>query len=162
MSGRIFFFSDPHFGHRNMAIKRGFETVEEHDEHIVEKWNSVVTKRDTVYLVGDITMEKANYGILSRLNGFIKGVLGNHDKPQHVLELLKYINSVCGMIKVKGFILTHCPIHDSEVDRFIGNIHGHVHENSINDKRYFNVSAENINYTPISLEDIIKLRNEEK
>jgi len=162
MSGRIFFFSDPHFGHRNMAIKRGFETVEEHDEHIVEKWNSVVTKRDTVYLLGDITMEKANYSILSRLNGFIKGVLGNHDKPQHVLELLKYINSVCGMIKVKGFILTHCPIHDSEVDRFIGNIHGHVHENSINDKRYFNVSAENINYTPISLEDIIKLRNEEK
>ena len=34
------------------------------------------------------------------------------------------------------------------------NLHGHVHSNNIDDLLYFNVSMENINYTPISLEEI--------
>ena len=154
MSGKIFLFSDPHFGHKNMAIKRGFETVEEHDEHIVEKWNSVVGKRDVVYLLGDITMEKANYDILDRLNGWKKVILGNHDKPQHIPELLKHVNSVCSMFQLKGCMLTHCPIHPFESNRFKLNIHGHVHDKTLDDIRYFNVSAENIDYTPILLEEI--------
>ena len=154
MSGRIFLFSDPHFGHKNMAIKRGFETVEQHDEHIVERWNSVVGKRDVVYLLGDITMEKDSYEILDRLNGCKKVILGNHDKPQHVQKLLKYVNSVCSMFQLKGCMLTHCPIHPYEINRFKLNIHGHVHDKTIDDIRYFNVSAENIDYTPISIEEI--------
>jgi calcineurin-like phosphoesterase family protein len=157
MSGNIFMFSDPHFGHTNMALKRGFETVEEHDEHIIFQWNKVVCKKDVVYILGDITMEKStNYHILDRLIGLKKVVLGNHDKPQHVKELLNYVNSVCGMIRIRKCILTHAPIHPSEVGRFALNIHGHVHEESLDDSRYYNVSAEVINYTPIALEEILK------
>ena len=43
-----------------MAKKRGFKTVEEHDEFIVKKWNETVNKNDKIYLLGDITMEKSN------------------------------------------------------------------------------------------------------
>ena len=78
-----------------------------------------------------------------------KVVLGNHDQPQHVKELLKYVNSVCGMIKYKGFILSHCPVHESELERYYKNIHGHVHENSLADDRYINVSCEVVNYSPV-------------
>lgn len=39
-------------------------------------------------------------------------------------------------------------------DELKGKIHGHVHSNNIDDLRYFNVSMENIDYTPISLEEI--------
>lgn len=151
MSSRVFFFSDPHFGHKNMSLKRGFDSIEDHDKTIIDNWNSVVNKRDVVYLLGDITMERCNYDILDQLNGMKKVVLGNHDMPQHVPALLKHVNSVCGMYKVKGYILTHCPIHESEIDRFKKNIHGHVHENTIADDRYVNVSAENINYTPVMI-----------
>jgi calcineurin-like phosphoesterase family protein len=153
--GRILYISDTHFGHTNMALKRGFSSPEEMDEHIVQKWNSKVLKRDTVWILGDITMEKANYEILTRLNGYKKVVLGNHDQPQHIPQLLKYVNSVCGMYKKGGYIFTHCPIHESEVTRFHRNIHGHVHENSLDDYRYINVSCEVVDYTPKLIEELI-------
>lgn len=158
----IRFYSDPHFHHRNMAIKRGFSDEIEMNEYIVQQWNKVVKKRDVTYLLGDITMEKNNYEILDRLNGLKKIVLGNHDQPQHVISLLKYCNSVCASYKMgtKEFqgniILTHIPIHESEIDRFKCNIHGHVHENTLSDRRYINVSAEVIDYTPKTVLELIK------
>ena len=57
--GNTFIISDLHFGHRNMAFHRGFQSVEEHDQHIIDCWNNVVTKGDTVWILGDISMEKA-------------------------------------------------------------------------------------------------------
>lgn len=154
-----FVFSDPHFGHRNMAIKRGFSCEEEQDELIIKNWNNVISKRDNIFLLGDITMEKKNYEILSRLKGQIDVVLGNHDQKQHVREMLKYVNSVSGMIDYKSMIIfTHCPIHVSQLEfRYKYNIHGHVHENSINDARYINVCAEMINYTPIEFNKLINI-----
>jgi calcineurin-like phosphoesterase family protein len=163
MSAKVFFFSDPHFGHHNMAVKRGFKDAIEMGEYIVECWNSVVRKGDTVYMLGDITMEKSTeYYWLDRLKGFKKVILGNHDKPQHVPELLKYVNSVAGMVKYKdrtfgNIFLTHCPIHPKELDyRVSFNVHGHVHENSIEDDKYINVSCEAIGYAPKTLEELIK------
>jgi calcineurin-like phosphoesterase family protein len=152
----VFFISDLHFHHENMAIKRGFKDANEMNEHIVTKWNKIISKRDTVYILGDITMEKKNYSILDRLKGNKNVILGNHDQKQHVQELLNHVNSVAGMINYKGnYILTHCPIHPSELDfRFSYNIHGHVHENTLNDTRYINVSCEAIDYTPIKFESI--------
>lgn len=145
-----YIFSDPHFHHKNMAIKRGFSCEEEMNEHIVKTWNETISKKDAVYLLGDITMEKKNYEIVSRLKGIINVVLGNHDERQHVRELLKYVNTVSGMIDYKNkVILTHCPVHPSQLEfRYSHNIHGHVHENSLDDKRYINVCAEVIDYKP--------------
>lgn len=153
----VLLFSDPHFGHENIARKRGFKSAEEHDELIISNWNSKVHKRDLVYLLGDITMEKGNYSVLGRLNGRKRVVGGNHDMPQHSKRLMEYVESISGMIKYKGFILTHCPIHETEVGRFIANIHGHLHEESLPDKRYINVSAEVVGFTPVLFEDLVKI-----
>lgn len=150
MSGQLRIISDLHFGHESMAIKRGFVNSIEHDQHIIDCWNSVVRKGDTVWILGDITMEKSQpYILLNQLKGFKKVILGNHDKPQHVSELLKYVNLVCGMFKLNGYMMSHAPIHSTELASYGMNIHGHVHENTIDDSRYINVSAEAINYTPI-------------
>jgi calcineurin-like phosphoesterase family protein len=144
-----------------MAIKRGFSNVEEMNEFIISQWNRVVSKRDVTWILGDITMEKSNYEILNRLNGIKKVVLGNHDEPQHIPELLKYVNSVCGMFKYKhkkfgNMFLTHCPIHPSELNyRVTYNIHGHVHENSLDNIRYINVSCEAVHYQPKLLTELI-------
>jgi len=152
---RVFFISDLHLGHKNMAIKRGFKDEVEHDNHIISQWNKAVGKRDTVWILGDITMEKTSpYPLLNSLNGLKKVVLGNHDRPNHIPELLKYVNSVCGLITYKGFVLSHCPIHGSEIGRFRKNIHGHVHEKSLKDSRYINVSCEVVDYTPVLFDKI--------
>lgn len=167
---RVFFIADLHLGHTNMALKRGFATVEEHDEHIIEKWNSVVHKRDITYILGDITMEKSTpYHLLDRLKGTKHVILGNHDRRQDVKKLLEHVKSVAGMIQYKGIMLTHCPIHPMELDyRFKHNIHGHIHENLVGysfklfgislfkrvDRRYVCVSCERVDYTPKTLEEL--------
>ncbi len=160
------FIADLHFGHKWMAEHRGFEDVFQHDEHIIRQWNSVVNKKDLVYILGDITMESADhYYRLDALNGRKKVVLGNHDDPRHVPELLRYVEEVAGMAKYKGIWLTHCPVHERELEfRVSRNIHGHIHEHVIMklesngfrdewvpDERYHCVSCEHVDYKPVTL-----------
>ena len=154
----VFFISDLHLGHHNMAIKRGFNNSEEMWQLIKERWNKVTNKHSVIYILGDIGMEKSSgYHLLSELKGIKKIILGNHDQSQHVPELLKYVHSVAGMVRwKKKFFLTHCPIHPSELDyRVQYNISGHVHEKSIPDSRYINVSCEAVDYTPRRIEELI-------
>lgn len=42
----VFFISDLHLGHENMAIKRGFSCADEMNEYIIKSWNSVIDKID--------------------------------------------------------------------------------------------------------------------
>jgi len=166
---QVRFIADLHFGHKWMAEHRGFSDVHQHDEHIIDCWNSVVNKKDIVYILGDITMESADhYYRLNAMNGRKKVVLGNHDDPRHVLELLKYVEEVSGMVKYKGIWLTHCPVHERELEfRVPRNIHGHIHEHKIMttmwvddvifdipDDRYHCVSCEQIDYKPKTLAEL--------
>ena len=164
------FIADLHLSHTNMATRRGFSTVEEHDEHIIAKWNSVVNKRDITYILGDVTMEKSTpYHLLDRLNGLKHVVMGNHDRRQDVRKLLEHVESVAGMTQHKGVILTHCPIHTAELDyRFKYNIHGHIHDKVVMkeftgeyawldptpDERYICVSCERVDFSPKTLEEL--------
>jgi len=117
-----------HLGHKWMAKHRGFQDEFHHDEHLIEQWNKVVHKRDLVYILGDVTMEKSeHYYRLDQLNGRKIVVLGNHDLPKHIKELLTYVESVAGMIDYKGCVLTHAPIHPSEISFCRRNIHAHIH-----------------------------------
>ena len=159
---RVRFIADLHLGHVNMALRRGFESVEAHDEHVIAQWNSVVDKRDVTYILGDVTMEKkAPYALLDRLNGIKHVVLGNHDRRQDVPHLLQHVESVMGMKEYKGIMLTHCPIHPMELDyRFPKNIHGHIHDNVVMlngcpDSRYICVSCERVDYVPRTLEELL-------
>jgi calcineurin-like phosphoesterase family protein len=154
----VYVCSDLHFGHKNMAVKhRGFKHEEDHDYHIIEKWNEVVNKKDKVFILGDIGMEShQHYYKLDLLNGTKVVVLGNHDLPSHQEYLSDYVDKVAGMINYKRKAwLTHCPIHPEELRGKL-NIHGHVHENSLRDKRYVNVSMDVINYTPQPLIELIE------
>jgi calcineurin-like phosphoesterase family protein len=84
----VYAIADLHFGHENMAIARGFNSIEEHDNYIIASWNEIVKKHDTVYLIGDITHEKPQfYNLLNQLKGHKKVVLGNHEKLQHIKDL---------------------------------------------------------------------------
>ena len=155
----IRFISDLHLGHENLAKGlRGFNSSIEHDDYIIQCWNDIVTnEKDITYILGDITMEKSSYYyLLDRMNGVKHVILGNHDRRQDVQELLKYVDTVSGMINYKKeFILTHCPIHPKEFEyRYKYNIHGHVHANSIDDSRYINVCCEVVDYKPKTLDEL--------
>ena len=87
----VFFTSDHHFGHKNIIrfSDRPFETVEEMDEAMVERWNEVVGERDHVFHLGDVSLHgpQRTRELLDRLNGHIYLVIGNHEKSA--------MNTVC-------------------------------------------------------------------
>lgn len=63
--------------------------TEEMNEGIVNSWNSVVGKHDTVYIVGDMAWKNHRKWIMA-LNGKKILIVGNHDKmPQDCLDLFK-------------------------------------------------------------------------
>ena len=80
---QTFFTSDTHFDHKNVIqySNRPFQTVDEMNMAMVEKWNSVVTNNDTVYHLGDFTLGDIRHFTkwVSKLNGNIKILPGGHD-----------------------------------------------------------------------------------
>jgi calcineurin-like phosphoesterase family protein len=161
MSSKVYLIADLHFGHDNIATWRGFNSIEEHDNLIIENCNKVVSSSDTLWILGDVAMgHEDNIDKLGLMNGYKKLVLGNHDtRPTE--HYLRYVHRVYGAHNLKNYILTHIPVHPHEFPRFSGNIHGHLHNEKIDDPRYFCVSAEQINYTPILLTDIITKMKEQ-
>ena len=159
--GKVWVIADLHLGHEKMAMYRGFSSADEQDRLIEERWNSVVGKRDTVWILGDVSMEKrSHYYKLGRLNGFKKVVLGNHDmsKGSHNHEMLKWVNSIAGVVtdRDRRWILTHVPVHPTELSRWGLNIHGHLHGESIEESGWICVSCEQVYYTPVQLKDLLK------
>jgi len=161
--------SDPHFTHANI-IKftradglpvRDFKSVEEMDSYMVERWNDTVASNDTVYMLGDIVLNRRALPVLERLNGHKVLIKGNHD----IFKLKDYLPYFDDIRAYKIFhdhnvIMSHIPIHPGELGgRFKYNIHGHLHERNVlhggtQDPRYINVCVEQIEYTPVSLEAI--------
>ncbi|OGT30182.1 MAG: hypothetical protein A3E87_00385 [Gammaproteobacteria bacterium RIFCSPHIGHO2_12_FULL_35_23] len=157
---KVFFISDTHFGHKNIivfeAIKkyRPFQTITEHDNKLIDNWNSVVNEKDTVWHLGDFCFGKTNLAIAGKLNGIKKLVKGNHD-IYPTKEYLKYFTEVYGVVEYKRFILSHIPVHPQQFIRYKANIHGHLHDKTLDDPRYINVSCEQINLTPILFDELI-------
>jgi calcineurin-like phosphoesterase family protein len=79
----LWFTSDNHFSHVriNELAGRPFSSVEEGNEVMVENWNRVVSPTDDVWVIGDFVMgqKSETLSIVSRLNGNIFLVPGNHD-----------------------------------------------------------------------------------
>ena len=160
-----FFISDPHFGHAGVCkfldkdgVKiRPWTDPEEMNEALVENWNSVVREQDKVYCLGDVVINRRYLPILHRLKGHKTLIRGNHDVFK-LKEYMTYFGEVHGVRVLEGLILSHIPLHKaSVVPRFGVNVHGHLHTNYINDPAYLCVCVEQINFTPLSLEDARKL-----
>lgn len=175
VSRNIFIVSDTHFGHANilkftdsntgLLIRPGFDNVEEMDELMIERWNAVVQDQDIVYHLGDVYMERGHQ-VLPRLRGRKRLVLGNHDNAKscylqnHFQKIMMW-----RMFPEFKVLLTHVPVHASTLEfGDLTNIHGHIHQNTlmiadangmqIPDPKYVNVSVEQINYTPKSIEEL--------
>ena len=92
MEPRIWLSSDLHLGHdRNFIWEpRGFKSVYEMNEAIVENWNSTVSEYDDIYLLGDVLLgdSEENIKYLKQLKGNIHITRGNHDSTNRI-ELYK-------------------------------------------------------------------------
>lgn len=166
-----FYISDTHFCHANILrftgddgefIRPHFSSVEEMNEYIIQKWNEVVSPKDKVYHLGDVIMSTARYRfeeILPRLNGEKILIKGNHDnaRPSMYLDYFKDIRSEV-MKKhpnSRKIIFSHRPILLSENTLDL-NVHGHTHQNVVQNNRYLNICVEHTGYAPISWNKIVE------
>lgn len=153
---KVFFISDLHFDHKTICKYTGHyrgncKTVEEHNAWIIKQYNSVVAKRDLVWILGDVSFSKKGISNLSKLNGVKHLILGNHDTFP-LSEYLKYCNKIHGFMKYKSMWLSHAPILET---RGRINIHGHTHSNIIRNGNYLNVSVEALDGKPIELKELL-------
>lgn len=83
-----FFTSDQHIGHTFVAGTRGFDDPVEHDRWQAEKWDAVVGPDDTVFVLGDISINPKRDGAWEWFRsrpGKKHLIAGNHDEvhPMH-------------------------------------------------------------------------------
>ena len=163
--GDIFFTSDHHFDHANfLNFKddndnkiRPFDTVEEMNETMIERWNSVIKPQDKVWHLGDVTFRPNQFArIASRLHGHKRQIGGNHDDLKNY-ELTRWFEKVqiWRIFKDEEFVCTHIPILPGQFRYKVKyNVHGHIHQNVIDDPQYVNICVEQTNYTPLSMEEV--------
>lgn len=166
----IWVISDTHFGHDNIIryCDRPFENSREMDEKMLDNWNSVVRPGDIVYHLGDVYFNKSrtDWGsFFAKLCGAKRLILGNHDDGKDKLLQTTFQKIMMWrMFPEFGLLLTHVPVHESSLFRGptgneqnpprLTNIHGHIHEKQSPNGPYKNVSVEQINYTPVHIEDL--------
>ena len=164
----LFIISDTHFGHANMLrftdsktdlrVRPNWESVDEMDEHMIDRWNSVVQRDDIVYHLGDVYMG-GNRGltVLPRLRGRKRLILGNHDngKDQNLHRHFEKI-LMWRMFPEFRCLLTHVPVHESTLNAKVPyNLHGHIHQNSSPSPQHINCCVEVQHYTPRSIEELV-------
>jgi calcineurin-like phosphoesterase family protein len=168
---KLFFTSDHHFGHTNVIkfCDRPFETVEEMNEALIQRWNEKISPEDEVYHVGDFGMTKDREmisDILDRLNGTIYLIVGNHEgaalnhrkRFKWVKDYfeLKVQDESCKN-GVQRIILFHYAMRVWRGDyRGTWHLYGHSHGNlpDLEDRLCFDIGVDCHDFYPLSYDEV--------
>jgi len=180
----IFFTADHHFDHQNVIryCGRPFTGVNEMNEEMVRRWNSVVTPNDTVYHLGDFSMAKRPVEFFGRqLNGEKHLIVGNHDRCHPRKKNSTEIQVLYGNAGFSSFnveltmqiaghevLLNHFPYLAGEPtsgyklkyqelrpkDKGLWLLHGHVHEKWKVKGHMINVGVDAWDFYPIPISTI--------
>lgn len=189
----IYFTSDLHFGHKNILetcqrnyenCGKDFETIEEMNDFLIDRWNKKVGQDDTVYVLGDFSF-RSGVSIkeyLVRLNGHKHLIVGNHDYKslKNTTDIKDYFESVSNMevIKLDNKLITLChyPMlewngsrraksQDSSISWLI---HGHIHNSKAGATYEYikanlpcalNAGVDVNNYEPVTFDELLKNNN---
>lgn len=166
----IFFTADTHFGYNKVAKLRGFDNTSDMNEILIANWNSVVTDKDEIYVLGDFSNMNLSdtSDIVERLNGKKYYIRGNHDEWIDEYEK-KYGHHTLRSVNIHEYmkvshdditaILFHFPIR-TWMGKGKKNIHlhGHTHFDQYGELSY-NVGIDINNFHPIKFHDILEKIN---
>lgn len=154
----VFVIADLHFGDTALCgrVGRGrpFTSVAEMAEVMRARWNATVSKSDEVYVLGDVGRGRAPEPI-REMHGRKHLVAGNGDDILRLANAAIFETIVVAK-RLPGVLLTHIPVHPTQLGRGLINVHGHLHGRSIDAPDYVCVSAEHVDYQPILLSDVMQ------
>lgn len=178
--GNIFFTADWHFNHdREFIYKpRGFNSIYEMNEALIERHNSVVNPEDDVYVLGDLMLGNNEEAIkmVKQLKGNLHIVRGNHDTNSR----MAIYNDCWNVVDINegqyfkfgkyNFYLNHYPTFTSNLEKsphmseHIVNLFGHTHQktNFYNEIPFmYHVGVDSHLCYPVKIEKIIEdIKNE--
>lgn len=171
---KLWFTSDTHFGsQRTLELsQRPFDTVEDMDSKMIENWNRVVDKNDTVIHIGDF----GDYSVADKLNGNIRLICGNYELDERrsdKVDFYKQISATKIKIISEGlpFLLklgdeivgmTHKPTEARyffERKKWSFMLFGHIHKLQMVKEFGLNVGTDCHNFTPIDLDTVKFYKN---
>lgn len=129
------YIADLHFDHANMIrhANRPYLNVDRMNEALLRIWNGHVAPADHVYVLGDLFFKTNDpERILTKLNGTLHLIMGNHDhtwlKPRH----RTYFKSIQDIQIVKdggtSVVLCHYPMAEwPGYFRDTAHLFGHIH-----------------------------------
>ena len=165
MTNTTWVVSDSHFYHDNIIryCNRPYANAIEMNEDMIAKWNAVVGKDDIVWHLGDFAFGSKDHvkEIVSRLNGRINLVMGNHDHHKVSFYYESGFHRVYDhpIVVSNFFILSHEPMQWVKDGDVYANIFGHVHSQELYKdftSNSFCACVERIGYAPIRWTDMIE------
>lgn len=123
----IFMTSDFHFGHQRAFLyePRGFSSIEEHDEAILNNINELVRPQDTLFVLGDLMLNDNEKG-MEYLRAIkcqdVCVIFGNHDSPVRRMlygslpNFTTFTWAFPVIYKKKSFMLSHYPMLTQNMD----------------------------------------------
>lgn len=147
MEFKNFYIADLHLFHKNVTGEgtnfdnRPFETMEEMNREIIQRWNQAVSEQDHVYIVGDFIWnfkknKEAAREVLKTLKGNLHLIQGNHDYGTDLPEYSSFFQEITPYKRVKDFlygnpqlvILSHyyMPFYENHYQGAVL-LHGHSH-----------------------------------
>jgi len=155
----IWFSSDHHFGHKNILEytdrKNYFRNIDEMDRILIENWNKLIKKEDTVYYLGDFTFK--NYKEYEKLlNGKIYFIKGSHDKynaPFIRLETPDGLLDEYGHQRV--IVMCHYSMRSWTASHYASyHLYGHHHGKLEPYGLSFDIGVDCWDYKPVSLKQV--------
>lgn len=186
-SDGLFFTSDTHFGHKHILdfCHRPYKDVEEHDQALIDNWNSVVGPDDLVCHLGDFGFGGYPFWkqIRDQLNGHIILIIGNHDWKNLTAGSRQLFDECISQARIivddRTIYLNHFPFlcfahgnPETYGDNYAIQLYGHIHSGPVSQSNDMNrcsilyptqydVGVDNNNYTPISCKDVLmKIENQ--
>lgn len=173
---KVWLMSDLHIGHdKDFLYKpRGFQSIEDHNQTLIENIKACVGENDDFYILGDLTLGDldAAAAYLRQIPGHVHVILGNHDTDRRVefYESLGWDVQFATVIRYgkQRFYLSHYPTNTANPgEDFLSlatvSVYGHTHQDwhwSSDHPFSFCVCPEANNNFPLSLEEIISILRE--
>lgn len=171
----VWFTSDTHFSHANIMkfCNRPFDTAQQMNEALIKNWNETVPVDGIVFHLGDFcyggSAEWTN--IISRLNGKIYLVLGNHDMRNIRQGYMDKFEAVMQQMTIRvndqTIILNHNPfLCYGGSYRDVWQLFGHVHSGPMSNTGLdiprlktlfplqYDVGVDNNDYRPVSFAQV--------
>ena len=149
------------------------------NEAIIERWNKIVKEGDTVYHLGDVLMNHYDVRIITRLNGCIRFIRGNHDTDHKISDIyaagrqahkswayydVTFPTSELIKFGKLSLFLCHYPVvtancGDKHFSQHVISLHGHTHQKGnwlFPDNPFlYHVGLDSHDNTPVHIDEVI-------